>query len=220
MREKPILFSGPMVRAILDGRKTQTRRIVKNVTLPYHNGFIMESTDKKRKRNDAMFSDNENAVIASEYQYARPLCEVGDRLWVRETFRCVGTYKMNSTLTADVEYISNKKEETVWIDEQSFYKEDARLDKYPDGNIPWHPSIHMPRWASRITLDVTGVRVERLQDITVEDIIAEGLSTTLREHDACIHLKEQWIYLWDSINADRAPWESNPWVWVIEFKTI
>jgi hypothetical protein len=80
-------------------------------------------------------------------------------------------------------------------------------------------SIHMPRWASRITLEITGVRVERLLDITTEQIRAEGLRTHLREHDAVMHLRDQWKNLWASINGDDSL-AANPWVWVVEFKRI
>jgi hypothetical protein len=84
-----------------------------------------------------------------------------------------------------------------------------------------YPSIFMPRWASRITLEIVSVRAERVKDITTEDIIAEGLVSDLRWNDACVELVEKWVALWNSINAKRGyPWESNPWVWVIKFKRI
>lgn len=203
MRERPILFSGPMVRAILDGRKTQTRRFCSTHLPGAPKSFAPYDYENSKGKTVFGFNGGE--------EYLEFICKFGrveDRLWVRESFGFAPS--MNSVKPSKV------------YRQRVFYKEDDKptdgwIDLYPD---KWRPSIFMPRWASRITLEITGVRVERLQDITVEDIIAEGLSTTLREHDACCHLNEQWIDLWDSINADRAPWDSNPWVWVIEFKTI
>jgi hypothetical protein len=190
VRERPILFSGPMVRAILEGRKHQTRRIVR----------VRKPTD--------------HLVLASPY--ATSLCpygQPGDRLWVRETWGpCAGGVVYRAS-------------------------EDGAA--CPDGG-KWKPSIFMPRWASRITLEVTDVRVERLQDISEEDIAAEGIPLKRSQltgglgvpgdwladerglddsfRGDLINAKSAWQLLWDSINADRASWASNPWVWVVEFK--
>ncbi len=172
--ERPILFSAPMVRAILEGTKTQTRRVVK------------EAAHGKSR--------------------ACPYGAVGDRLWVRATCAIVG-----STDPGHVLYRA------------SGYKEECqrlRLENCPpEDQVRWRPSIHMPRWASRISLEITGARVERLQEISVEDCIAEGLSTNSREHDAEVHLRDQWKDLWSAINGADS-WNANPWVWVIEFKRV
>lgn len=218
MREKPILFSGPMVKAILEGRKTQTRRIVRDVVLPYHNGFILESTDKKQKLNDAMFSNSIDATTASIYQYARPPYLIGDQLWVRETWCTVPEH-------------DNMRPSHMPVNSPVWYR--AQTD---DDISKWRPSIFMPRWASRITLEVTGVRVERLQDITEEDAKAEGVepigecdTQAMRkllykdysgEKEHVILAGYSFQTLWNSINYARAPWESNPWVWVIEFEVV
>lgn len=210
MREKPILFSGPMVKAILEGRKTQTRRIVRDVVLPYHNGFILESTDKKQKLNDAMFSNSIDATTASIYQYARPPYLIGDQLWVRETWCTVPEH-------------DNMRPSHMPVNSPVWYR--AQTD---DDISKWRPSIFMPRWASRITLEVTGVRVERLHDISERDAINEGMPSKNQAMKMAADAGLDWYNtptawfkrLWDSINADRSPWESNPWVWVIEFKTI
>jgi len=162
-RERPILFNGPMVQAILAGTKTQTRRVVK--------------TD---------FHHDPEKLTAAHCPHGNP----GDRLWVRET----------------------------WCIQPGGYG--YRADNDPTDNpCKWRPSIHMPRIASRITLDITAVRVNRLQDITTLDIIDEGVwpvDHTFGDNKA--HRK--WIKLWDSINGKKAPWASNPWVWVIEFVAL
>ena len=133
----------------------------------------------------------------------------GDRLWVRETWT-----------TESPRWDGEKPE--AFMDSVLTHN-DALLYKATDKDADriWRPSIFMPRWASRITLEILDVHVERVQDISVEDIIAEGLSTRLREHDACCDLREQWQTLWDSINAKRGyGWDRNPLVWVITFRQL
>jgi len=170
MNEHPMLFSGPMVRAILAGKKTQTRRIAKE---------------------------------------RQPSYALGDHLWVRETW-AVGPCYNN---------IAPRERTKTLCPRNITYRADKRLDNVGRNHGRWRPSIHMPRRFSRMTLDVVEVRCEHLQDITVEDIIAEGLSTTLREHDACCDLRDQWVELWNSINAKRGyGWDTNPLVWVITFR--
>lgn len=206
MKERPILFSGEMVRAILDGRKTQTRRLVKpQPTITF-------------KDNDIAIWDDPKTISTRTWNGSEgfndfcPYGQVGDRLWVRETWACL---KPNSNETGNINSIHTIA-----------YK---ATDKYPDG-IKWKPSIHMPRTASRITLEITGVRVERLQDISEEDAIAEGIepsfmwtgvqrykSYTSKTHDLTPILS--FMSLWKSINGNDS-WELNPYVWVIEFKQI
>lgn len=189
MTDRPILFSGAMIRALLAGTKTQTRRVVK---LPP--GAVVEAWDGKTT------PSFEGAIVCP---YGVP----GDSvLWVRETWQC------HSTLNSDpiVHFRADASFKPVPI-------EPGTEVEFKGG---WRPSIFMPRWASRITLEVTDVRVERLQAISVEDCIAEGLSTQLRENEAVCDLRDQYRDLWDSINATRAPWASNPWVWVVEFKRV
>ena len=177
MKVRPILFSGSMVRAILDGRKTMTRRVVKKQHIPFVANILGGFLDGNWKHNP--------------FPYGRP----GDRLWVRETF----SYGANGYyFRSDV-----KQPETV---------------KYA-----WKPSIHMPRVASRITLEVTGVRVERVQEITEDDAKAEGCDPLVESDGSvtCGRRKTVFAKLWDSINSKRGfGWDKNPWVWVIEFKKI
>lgn len=203
MKERQILFSGAMVRAILDGRKTQTRRVVK---LPHNNPLgAWEPTTIGGK---GLYRDKACTIPANEPEraaiwhtrtgdcvvalYGQP----GDRLWVRETWR----------------------EDSPDDAEAAIYRADGRTDLPPE--FKWKPSIFMPRWASRITLEITGVRVERLQDIGWRDCAAEGTPNDPEHGIGYPTWQDAYAALWDSINAKRAPWASNPWVWVVEFKRV
>ena len=181
--ERPILFSTPMVQAILAGRKTQTRRIFKG------------TTEHKEAYNPAYL---EKYKDSDGWKKICPFGQIGDKLWVRETWRPYS-------------------ESRVQIE----YKADGKIIDYPDRpsfefygcGQNWRPSIFMPRWASRITLVITDVRVERLQDISEEDAKAEGCDYN-PNFSPCQFYKK----VWNSINGKTYPWESNPWVWVISFK--
>lgn len=180
-KERPILFSAPMVRAILEGRKTQTRWIVKPQSYVHGYGGSAPSEIVS-----ALFM----AMVAGKCPYGAP----GDRLWVRETWTDLDNISMGAALAAGPS-------------KRIFYAADGHV---LDRGGRWKPSIHMPRAHSRIVLEMTGVRVERLQEISEEDAKAEGC------HDGTM----EYEILWNSINADRAPWSSNPWVWVISFLRI
>lgn len=201
--ERPILFSAPMVRAILAGQKTQTRRIVARP-------FLGPKLSNKRRVYRPEL-DDERGEMVSLSPYGKP----GDRLWVRETW---GKSKGNG--------------------HRALYRADVGTDLWPasvelTSEARWTPSIHMPRWASRLTLEVTSVRVERLQQISAADIVAEGVVE--RAHDmshlgfgrcpvsvfdrrAYLDLVSLWRAGWDSINGKRCPWSSDPWVWVVSFQ--
>ncbi len=173
--EKPILFSGEMVRAILDGRKTQTRRVVRREHIPFVHSLLAGWISGRWSH--------------LPLPYGRP----GDQLWVRETWLedTVGNIRYRATERA-----------------------------VQDGNWKWRPSIFMPRWASRISLEVTAVRVERVRDISEEDARAEGVDSIVAT-DTYSSYRMGFRKLWDSINAKRGySWESNPWVWVVEFKRV
>ena len=199
-------MSGPMVRAILDGRKSQTRRLVKFPPAPMKLGTWEPTTfggpgtflDKACTRPDdkpartAMWHTRTGAAIAC------PCGVPGDRLWVRETWSLKD--HGNAAYRAD--------------GEREFYK--------------WHPSIFMPRWACRLVLEVTAVRVERLQEISEADAKAEGCKADGPglfqfyfdgQESKSDTERTAYRHLWDSLNAKRAPWASNPWVWVVEFRT-
>ena len=194
-KERPILFSGPMVRAILEGRKTQTRRIVTKVA-----GFgkVMAGFDKsdtpgydfhfRCKR--GLWQDLRESELLGRCPYGNR----GDRLWVRETHcKYGGGY---------------------------IYRADYGTHTPISDGIggPWKPSIHMPRVASRITLEITGVRVERLNDIGEADAIAEGVSSDMpivwQSGDDTP--RGMFGELWEAINGPDS-WDANPWVWVVEF---
>ena len=200
MAIKPILFNTEMVRAILDGRKTCTRRLVKPQPDEKHIfplGFDTDSTEKKEVGCFG-FAANE---YGGSIQYVKPLYRYapGDILYVRETW-----HKYTKRIG---------KGESCRLAE--FYGYKASVANSEDAEEPWHPSIHMPKEAARIWLKVTDVRVERLQDMTDDDAEAEGCfdytSTALGFFD-----------VWDSTikksNLNCYGWNANPWVWVIKFE--
>lgn len=184
MKERPIIFSGPMVRAILDGRKTQTRRIV-------------------NPQPDCGLTSLATTTIAMKegrYSIFCPYGQPGDRLWVRETFRI---------FDSQAECACYDDCRCAQLHGAPIYRAD-----YPCDEDPWKPSIHMPRWASRITLEITGVRVERLNGISEDDACEEGVNL-MDWNCGRVAFKS----LWKSING-RSSWEENPWVWGVEFKRI
>lgn len=189
MRERPILFSGEMVRAILEGRKSQTRRVI--VPQPMRGHWI----DRVKGYSEAWAEYFSNAKVHGTLSC--PYGEVGDRLWVREAWRKHPEFDYRGP--GGCLYFAD------------------RGHKF-DG--PWKPSIHMPRWASRITLEVTSIRVERLRDISEEDAEAEGIQfiRDVPDVDETLSAKELFEVLWDSINGKRGyGWKVNPWVWVVGF---
>lgn len=196
VRERPILFSAPMVRAILAGTKTVTRRII-NLHLGERGCTVHTRTDGSRYVEQIGSSpQNPGRMIASPYG------EKGDRLWVKETIRRApssGAGRDYAFYAADEEW--------------------TKLDAWP-----WKrsvlPAIHCPRGLSRIDLDVAGVRVERLQEITEEDAIREGVGITESQDGIERDARENFALLWDELNAARAPWSSNPFVWRVEFKRV
>jgi len=259
MTERPILFSGEMVKAILEGRKTQTRRIAKfKAREPGLNfgwsglevgnyctdvpasGIVLQA-----RRGDGCWEDK-------TYPLHCPYGQPGDRLWVRETWKIASfwegmpmdfQYKADGAICEENrsgEFAPNYEEwfERVnWNAEKYLKKSNCEQDE--EGNyiwsadkspLPWQPSIFMPRWASRLTLEIVKVRVERVQEISDSDIMAEGIEncqyalppycTHCSGHEHLCN-RDRFRDLWDSINAKRGySWESNPWVWVIEFKRI
>ena len=200
---KPIIFSGDMVKAILDGRKSQTRRVVK----PQPISFVL-STEKKRKalKRYTYFERNNSGYCCNACPYGK----VGDRLWVRETWALIGEYNASNG------YWEKWKHKIPKSKPKGFgptFKATCGRPKEYD----WKPSIHMPRWASRITLEITDIRVERLQEIIGVDVMCEGIKLyglTLGE----VYLRETFRDLWNSLA--KIKWESNPYVWVITFRRL
>lgn len=202
MKERPILFSGPMVRAILEGRKTQTRRVLKDEW--FHGCLTGDCPHIHQRECDACLAEYAN----TECPYGVP----GDRLWVRETFR----------LRADQD---EKPPSQDWWKSGAWYCVDGNDEPSGCGGGAGkkRPAIFMPRWASRITLDITNIRVQQLQDITEEDAKAEGVQMPDRipEPPKWWSYKQEYQYLWNAINAKRGfGWETNPWVWALTFKKI
>lgn len=220
-KERPILFSGPMVWAILDGRKSQTRRIVKGIprgvarVVEMQNDFVFATPSKTGLSglpNGATVED----CVNLRCPYGRP----GDRLWVKEKFGPCA-YPLGISNIADATYVCfpdgaqkfRRGEYCTW--------DKPVTGAYPDG-WKWRPSIHMPRWASRITLEVTGVRVERMQDISEADAAAEGvdaISVADMPRNGCFNRRTDFMQIWNIINGPDS-WTANPWVWVVEFKRV
>lgn len=208
MKERPILFSGPMVRAILDGSKTQTRRVVK--PQPKH-PRVHEFKNPLTSELVWGYPIPTDSIVTKIDGFTCPYGKAGDRLWVRETFSWNG----DGFSIRDLEFL--RSEQPVNL----IYRADGVLAG------GWKPSIYMPRWASRLTLEITDVRVQRLQDIDHDDAMAEGCFNTgagfsfdmvkLGESD---HAETAFAHLWDSINGKAHPWNSNPWVWAIIFKVV
>jgi hypothetical protein len=189
-----------MVRAILDGRKTQTRRVMKN---PEYMGCFTGDCPH--------WKDSECVEFIAKWAAERcPYGQPGDRIWVRETWS-------NDTWIAGPERMFVRHCKSVREGERIIYRADDHEAQgiQIDDSITWRPSIYMPRWASRLTLEVTGVRVERLQEISKADCRAEGVIVPVE----CT-MRDGFALVWDSLNATRAPWASNPWVWVVEFKRV
>jgi hypothetical protein len=225
MKEGPILFSGPMVRAILEDRKVQTRRVV----MVRHNGprgdgklhvygneyqrWIQAGDDKSMWMADR---PSITGGTAGGPWVRCPYGVPGDRLWVRETWCCIDSKVRPGARIA--------------------YRADTTDGERLRVDAPWKPSIHMPRWASRITLEITEVRVQRVQEISESDAKAEGADRDWRPEDDDRDAENNedtngyfppksytsgFANLWDSINAKRGfGWDVNPWVWCITFKRV
>ncbi len=219
MTDLPILFSGAMVRALLAGRKTQTRRIIKPQPFAsgYYDGEIEINVIPANDQYPKAFRFNANAVEGGAIleDVFEPRINAGDRLWVKE----------NHYLTDD-----GDDEYAVYVADGSdatgeHLHEVAALEKlHPTVDWSKHkkqrPSIHMPRWASRITLIVTDVRVERLQDCSVADACAEGaLVPPYTEQFANVHALPMYQAIWQGINGPGS-WEANPWVAAYTFTVI
>ncbi len=177
VKERPIIMSAGSVLAILDGRKTQTRRVVRQFPTW---GHVQELSDGTWEHSEGGFDHN---VLSARCPYGQP----GDRLWVRE----VAAWNPELREPGDVWYRADKN---------------------------WRSPIYMPRWASRLTLEIVGVRVERLQDISERDVAAElGLSRMTRDYK-----RPRFVDAWDALNGKRpgCAWSDNPWVWRIEFEVV
>ena len=183
MKERPIIFSSESIKAIIELRKTQTRRVVKEeLHRPRYNNIVYQGKHG--------WEDEHGRRLLNLYG------EPGNGLWVRET------------------WAHNEDKSELW------YRADypCTIPMYATklfGGTGWRSPMYMPRWASRIALEITDVRVERLQDITFRDLQAEGMQGEFTE------AVKNYMQIWDSLNAKRGyPWSSNPWVWVISFRKV
>ena len=193
MADRPILFSGPMVRALLEGRKTQTRRVLK--PQPDADAFLRFTAIIER---EAIFRNDHTGLR----QDIRLPYAIGDRLYVRETWAKLPPFAEGHAAT---------------ILHRADWPSPA---KNPQATQParWRPSIHMPRWASRLTLIVTDVRVERVQDISDDDAKAEGLKPSSCRGLRTISARETFHTLWNSLNKKRGyGWDVNPWIVALTF---
>ena len=202
IKERPILFNAEMVRAILAGKKTQTRRALKSqenylswncatrvFESDYLRGFLPGSDESS-----FVLQENCGELVDSKWQpVSCPLGKIGDQLWGREAFSAMG----------------NNEGHALPI----FYRADG------DDGLKWTPSIHMPRWASRMQLEITNIRLERLRSISEQDALAEGVTQRQITDSVTSMAYSEFKNLWcNTYSGDN--WDQNPWVWVIEFKRI
>lgn len=218
MRERPILFSAPMVRSIISGAKSQTRRLVKpqppfetgEVFTGMYHPTVIDKRGEEQPGKEIFGAWNLDGDWATSCPYGQP----GGNLWVRETWMADpprdGTWP-------SIAFDGCKPRDHSLIPEQ--YRTPAHCLYRADGHDfhGWTPAIHMFRWASRITLEVTSVRVERLQDISEADAQAEGCADV--DYSAGRTYRHAYRDLWESINGEGA-WSLNPWVWVVEFRKL
>ena len=249
MTERGMIFNSEMVRAILDGRKTQTRRIMKVQPKPCnHANWPDYSPDPQWKSYPGGWccAVCANGTTIDHRHHAKgitcPYGTVGDRIWVRETWATLGNEdgccvdwegnlcKGDERSAARIYRASCEQrpgDYGLWsIPDDAYWKPHTKEHKFEGA---WRPSIHMPRWASRILLEITNVRVERLNAISEEDARAEGIidggCLNCGEPDPCgcanpePDATDAFAYLWQSIYGQEN-WNANPWVWVIEFKRI
>lgn len=246
MTERPILFNGDMVRAVLAGRKTVTRREVTSRSRKRPYMVMMDDHPDFPERLQPFEADEHGSISFEEkgqceFPIACPFGQVGDRLWGREAWEDVhpvqvaeGRYSQPGgagipgppKVSYQTIYRADGPYPPVYYSPDYPYRSlqpvrgliGGLSDRPAEGGYTgWTPSIHMPRWASRILLEVTAVRIERLQAITLEQIVAEGLTTPLIGFEGSADLRGQWKRLWESTGGD---WTANPWVWVVEFQLV
>ncbi|HBV8869436.1 TPA: hypothetical protein MD823_002006 [Klebsiella pneumoniae] len=244
MKERGMIFNSEMVRAILDGRKTQTRRIMKVQPESNQLGLLL-ITDSTKHSDIGKYHWAESNATGNHVRsklFSSPFGAVGERIWVRETWATLGNEegcyvdwednlcKGDERSAARIYRASCEQrpgDYGLWsIPDDAYWKPHTKEHKFEGA---WRPSIHMPRWASRILLEITDVRVERLNAISEEDARAEGiidggcLNCGEPEPCGCANPEpdatDAFAYLWQSIYG-QDNWNANPWVWVIEFKRI
>ena len=221
MKERPILMCGEMVIATLEERKTQTRR-TNHLDYINKNPSEWEYVEYLALKKEHLFVTKNDGqdYVQTKCPYGQP----GDRLWVRETWT-LGDIVDDEEPSIQIYYRADGTKVDFAVNHEAadkYIQKLEYLEVYGNGGDNWLPSIFMPRWASRITLEIVSVRVERVQDITISDCVAEGIHDS---KDLTFPLKGSGIekaeyrLLWDKINSKRGySWENKPWVWAIEFK--
>lgn len=217
MTEHPILFGGEMVRAILDGRKTQTRRVVKLPPWIIHDDAGSGDAMKllAAQRPPIGLSSRLGPADGQKHHWRGPFGQPGDRLWVRETWRPVMGMSRSR-----VEYCCSPSKNMVGTNFDQMAELMIQKGGVFEGLVPtgcklsmrWRPSIHMPRWASRLTLEVLSIRVQRLREISEEDAVAEGVVWPMASY--------AFATLWDRLAKPGTKWDDNPWVWAVEFRRV
>jgi hypothetical protein len=219
MTDRPILFSAEMVRAILDGRKTQTRRLMKVqpypdsiVTVEHYHQTVIDRHGDMQPGKEIFGAHWDDGEFGLRCPYGAP----GDQLWVRETWA-----PLADCVVLNCAYYRADGEHVTLIDGDGF----TQTNRDGSEKSAWRPSIHMPRWASRITLRITDIRVERLQDISEDDALAEGAPRLLWDGEGAFYdsptgqHRVGFAGLWNHINGPGA-WDANPWVWVVAFERV
>ncbi|EBQ8819894.1 hypothetical protein DKS79_19220 [Salmonella enterica subsp. enterica serovar Kisarawe] len=203
MKECGMIFNAEMVSAILSGRKTQTRRPIKWKQTRF--------TEIAERDDGSLWPWAEDCERGGDIWFACPYGEIGDRIWVRETFR------VHSRATDVATLVYRASVRNSWTEQT--HRVPVAVCNKPATPEKWTPSIHMPRWASRILLEITDVRVERLRDLSEEDAKSEGITPSaggvLPGWEYRINFRDLWMDIYGTDN-----WEANPWVWVIEFKRV
>ena len=219
--ELPIGFTAKMIRAIREGRKTATRRVIKIENPEFYRDVTLLSDGTYRF----------NGYGTADFKLIKPRYQVGDLLWVKEGWRCTGggserniIYKADGDTPMSFCGVDDARKSILRVAEP-YWAEWDRLVYETDKGCNWRSPRFMPKWVARTWLEVVSVRAEQLQDISHEDCYAEGIESQFstnyknRENIPIMPLRSRFKRLWDSIYAKRGySWESNPWVWVYEFK--
>ncbi|EBF4782383.1 hypothetical protein AC369_07265 [Salmonella enterica subsp. diarizonae] len=210
MSERGMIFNAEMVNAILSGRKTQTRRPIKWKQTRF--------TEIAERDDGSLWPWTEDCERGGDIWFACPYGEIGDRIWVRETWQVIHDHIDESSHVEYRTYAPSipKEKDRYW---HTVYAEHFGDESREDRGFPWRPAIHMPSWASRILLEITDVRVERLRDLSEEDAKSEGIIPSaggvLPGWEYRINFRDLWMDIYGTDN-----WDANPWVWVIEFKRV
>lgn len=232
IKERPIIMTAESVRAILDGRKTQTRRVLKfqPPSDAYELCTLMSTTDRDEKKHEGKkhwveMDDDGFTILDATEDFFRVPYQIGERRWVRETWASYGgTKDLYHRAKENIQYRATWDNDTRRPD-WHWYSDQPFCDDH------WRSPIYMPRWASRLSLEVTDAKVERVQDISIDGAKAEGIEgggvswwggyysgTAKIMHG---NARSAFESLWDTINAKRGySWESNPWVWAVTFRRV